>query len=65
MYRQCLLRLIRNTSGPGSSSSVRGLELGSFLDFADFLGFFFFFFFDVMAAASSPRDTAASGGVDM
>lgn len=64
IYRQCLLRLIRNTSGPGSSSSVRGLTLGSPLDLADFLDFFFFFFFAVVVV-SSASDKAASGGGDV
>ena len=52
IYRQCLLRLIRNTSGPGSSSSsVRGLTLGSPLELADFFDFFFFFFFVVVVVS--------------
>jgi hypothetical protein len=31
---------MRDTSGPGSSSSVRGLNLDSLLALADFLGLF-------------------------
>lgn len=62
IYRQCLLRLIRNTSGPGSSSSsVRGLALGSPLDFVDFLDFFFFFFFVVVAVSSTSGEVSSSG----
>ena len=65
MYRQCLLRLIRSTSGPGSSSSVTGLVLGSPFDLADFLDFFFFFFFEVVVVSSNPVMVSSSRGVDV
>ena len=65
MYRQCLLRLIRSTSGPGSSSSVTGLVLGSPFGLADFLDFFFFFFFEVVVVSSNPGMVSSSRGVDV
>jgi len=63
MYRQCLLRLIRSTSGPGSSSSVTGLVLGSPLDLADFLDFFFFFFFGVVVSSNTGMVSSSRGVV--
>jgi hypothetical protein len=60
MYRQCLLRLIRSTKGPVSSSSVTGLVLGSPLDLADFFDFFFFFFFGVVVTSSSNTGMVSS-----
>ena len=59
IYRQCLLRLIRNTSGLGSSSSLRGLALGSPLDFFDF---FFFFFLGMVVVSWGSVDKVASRG---
>jgi hypothetical protein len=53
IYRQCLLRLIRNTSGLGSSSSLRGLAFCSPFDLADFLDFFFFFFLGIVASSGA------------
>jgi hypothetical protein len=64
IYRQCLLRLIRNTSGPDSSSSARGLTLGSPLGLVDFLDFFFFFFFAVVVVFSA-SDKAGLGESDV
>src|SRR5258708_39818580 len=61
IYRQCLLQLIRNTSGPGSSSSsVRGLTMGSLLDLVDFLDFFFLFFFIVVVVSPASGRVSSS-----
>jgi hypothetical protein len=62
IYRQCLLRLIRNTSGLGSSSSLRGLALGLPLGFFDF---FFFFFLGMVVVCWGCDDKVASRGSEV